>query len=101
MKTALLYAIMITGALWEKDVFGRYLFAPAFFWEDVVSSGVMLLHTAYVASLFMPGVSREFGLWLALVAYAVYAVNAAQFVWKLRQARIQADGAALPAGSAG
>src|SRR5690349_8072063 len=31
-KTALLYAIMITGSIWEKDVFGRWLFAPAFFW---------------------------------------------------------------------
>ncbi|MDG1407193.1 MAG: 2-vinyl bacteriochlorophyllide hydratase, partial [Octadecabacter sp.] len=32
-KTALLYLIMITGAVWEKIVFGQYLFAPAFFWE--------------------------------------------------------------------
>ena len=30
-KTSLLYLIMITGAIWEKVVFGQYLFAPAFF----------------------------------------------------------------------
>ena len=30
VKTAFLYAIMVTGALWERDVYGRYLFAPAF-----------------------------------------------------------------------
>ena len=37
LKTLLLYTIMVTGSLWEKDVFGKYLFAPAFFWEDAVS----------------------------------------------------------------
>ncbi len=38
-KTLALYAIMVTGSLWEKAVFGRYLFAPAFYWEDMVSMG--------------------------------------------------------------
>jgi hypothetical protein len=28
---------MVTGCIWEKVVFGRYLFAPAFYWEDVFS----------------------------------------------------------------
>ena len=37
VKTLLLYTIMITGSIWEKVVFGRWLFADAFFWEDVVS----------------------------------------------------------------
>ena len=30
-KTAILYLIMITGAIWEKEVFGQYLLAPSFF----------------------------------------------------------------------
>ena len=51
VKTLLLYAIMVTGALWEHDVFGRYLFAPAFFWEDVVSMLVLALHTAYLVAM--------------------------------------------------
>lgn len=87
LKTLLLYAIMVTGALWEHDVFGQYLFAPAFFWEDVVSFVVLALHTAYLLGL-------DFALWsppalalLALVAYAAYGLNAAQFLWKLRMAR--------------
>jgi 3-vinyl bacteriochlorophyllide hydratase len=37
LKTLVLYTIMITGAIWEKVVFGQYLLAPGFFWEDVVS----------------------------------------------------------------
>ena len=35
---------MITGAVWEKVVFGQYLFAPAFLWEDVFSFAVIALH---------------------------------------------------------
>jgi 3-vinyl bacteriochlorophyllide hydratase len=88
-KTAVLYTIMVTGAIWEKAVFGRYLFAPAFFWEDVVSMGVIALHTAYLIALVL-GRPQEEQLLLALAAYAIYVINAVQFVWKLRTARLQA-----------
>jgi hypothetical protein len=33
VKTLTLYTIMITGCIWEKVVFGRYLFAPSFYWK--------------------------------------------------------------------
>lgn len=86
-KTIVLYTIMITGAIWEKDVFGRYLFARPFFWEDVFSILVIALHTAYLVMLiFAIGDARE-QMVVALAAYAAYVVNAAQFVLKLRQAR--------------
>jgi 3-vinyl bacteriochlorophyllide hydratase len=89
-KTLVLLSIMVTGSLWEKDVFGQYLFAPAFFWEDVVSFIVIALHLAYVVAL-LGGLLEVRGLMLlALVAYATYAVNAAQFLWKLKQARASA-----------
>lgn len=88
-KTAVLYAIMVTGSIWEKDVFGRYLFAPAFFWEDVVSMGVIALHTAYIALLLFEIGTLEQQFYIALAAYAAYVFNAAQFLWKLRQARLQ------------
>ena len=90
VKTGFLYAIMVTGAIWEKVVFGRYLLAPAFFWEDVVSFGVIALHTAYVAALATGMLSAEGQMLLALAAYAAYAVNAAQFLLKMRAARMQA-----------
>jgi 3-vinyl bacteriochlorophyllide hydratase len=51
IKTLVLYTIMITGAIWEKVVFGRYLFAPSFFWEDVFSMLVLALHTAYLIAV--------------------------------------------------
>lgn len=89
VKTALLYLIMITGAIWEKVVFGQWLFAPAFFWEDVFSFGVIALHTLYIYGLFWGGMPPETLITIALLAYASYVVNAGQFLWKLRMARLQ------------
>jgi 3-vinyl bacteriochlorophyllide hydratase len=94
VKTALLYTIMITGAIWEKEVFGRYLFAPAFFWEDVFSFVVIGLHTAYLVALWSGGLAQEAMLTLALAAYAAYVINAGQFLYKLRLARLDAEVAA-------
>jgi 3-vinyl bacteriochlorophyllide hydratase len=91
-KTLVLYTIMVTGSLWEKDVFGQYLFAPAFFWEDVVSFFVIALHSAYLWTLFTGALSQRELMLLALVAYAAYALNAGQFLWKLRRARADRNG---------
>ena len=88
VKTGALLAIMVTGAIWEKAVFGRYLLAPAFFWEDVVSFAVIALHLAYVAALAWGLASPPALMAIALAAYAAYVVNAGQFVLKLRRARL-------------
>ena len=87
VKTLVLYTIMVTGAVWENAVFGRYLFAPAFFWEDVVSMVVIGLHTAYLAALLSGALDSRGLMLLALAAYATYLLNAGQFVLKLRAAR--------------
>jgi 3-vinyl bacteriochlorophyllide hydratase len=94
IKTLVLYAIMITGAIWERVVFGKYLFAEAFFWEDVVSMLVIALHTAYLAGLIWGFLDTRELMWLALAAYATYALNATQFFLKLRAARRDAEPAA-------
>jgi 3-vinyl bacteriochlorophyllide hydratase len=91
VKTLVLYTIMVTGSIWEKAVFGKYLFAPAFFWEDVVSFGVIALHTAYLVCLFTGWLDSKELLILALAAYAAYVINAAQFLLKLRAARLSQD----------
>jgi 3-vinyl bacteriochlorophyllide hydratase len=87
VKTMTLYAIMVTGAIWERVVFGRYLFARAFFWEDVFSILVLALHSAYLVALFGGYGSAHDQMILALAAYATYVINAAQFLIKLREAR--------------
>jgi 3-vinyl bacteriochlorophyllide hydratase len=88
-KTGILYLIMITGAIWEKVVFDKWLFAESFFWEDVFSMLVLGLHTAYLAAVFFHIGSPEGQMLLALAAYATYLINAAQFIWKLRMARLE------------
>ncbi len=93
VKTFVLYLIMITGSIWEKKVFGKYLFAPAFFWEDAVSMIVIALHTAYLVKVLTGSGSAQEMMVLALAAYLSYAINAAQFVFKLRTARLEAPGA--------
>ena len=87
VKTGFLYLIMVTGAIWEKVVFGQYLFAPAFFWEDVVSMLVMALHTAYVVMWLAGWGTPTEQMWVALAAYASYVVNALQFLLKFQAAK--------------
>ena len=94
VKTFALYTIMVTGSIWEKVVFGKWLFVPAFFWEDVFSMAVLALHTAYLVALAGDLGTERGRMLLALAAYATYAINAGQFLLKLRTARLQ--GAATP-----
>lgn len=104
VKTMVLYTIMVTGSIWEREVFGQYLFARPFFWEDVFSMAVLALHTAYLAALLTGWLGTQGQLILALAAYAAYLVNAAQFVLKLRAARLEGAAPELdepaPAGAA-
>ena len=109
LKTLFLYTIMVTGAIWEKVVFGKYLFAKAFFWEDVFSMLVIALHTLYLVMLFGGYGTLQERLIVALAAYGAYAINAGQFIWKLRMARLEGERearaakamAAVATGSAG
>lgn len=89
VKTAFLYLIMYTGAIWEREVFGVWIFAKPFFWEDAVSIVVIALHTAYIAAWVFDFVSVRDQMLIALAAYAAYVVNAMQFFLKLREARRQ------------
>lgn len=101
IKTGVLYLIMVTGSIWEKVVFGRYLFAPAFYWEDVFSMLVLALHTAYLIALFAALLDTTALMYLALAAYAAYVINAVQFLLKLRAARLGAARSENAAGMAG
>ena len=89
LKTLVLYLIMVTGAFWAEVVFGPYLLAPAFFWEDVFSFLVIALHTAYLIALSTGWLTPMQLMLLTLAAYLAYVINAGQFLWKLRRARLQ------------
>ncbi len=90
VKTFALYVIMITGSIWEKVVFDKWLFAHAFFWEDMFSMLVLALQTTYVAALLLGLGSPVQQMTIALAAYAAYGINATQFILKLRAARLEA-----------
>jgi 3-vinyl bacteriochlorophyllide hydratase len=68
-------------------VFGRYLFAPAFFWEDMVSMGVIALHTLYLLMWLTSFGTPQEQMMVALAAYVAYLINAIQFLMKFQQAR--------------
>ena len=89
IKTLVLYTIMVTGSIWEKVVFGKWLFAPAFFWEDVFSMLVLALHSLYLIMLLGAIGTTEQRLLVALAGYSAYVINAGQFLWKLRMARLE------------
>ncbi|MCH4891976.1 2-vinyl bacteriochlorophyllide hydratase [Sphingomonas sp. SFZ2018-12] len=91
VKTLTLYTIMVTGSIWEKVVFGKWLFADAFWWEDLFSMAVLALHTAYLVMLFAGIGSPVQQFAVALAGYAAYVINAGQFLWKLRVARLQGN----------
>ena len=96
IKTLTLYAIMITGSIWEKEVFGAWLFARPFFWEDVFSMLVLALHTAYLWALYTGALQGADLMLLALAAYVTYLINAGQFLWKFRLARLDAANRTIP-----
>lgn len=93
IKTVLLYTIMVTGSIWEKEVFGVWLFARPFFWEDVFSFAVLALHSGYLIALATDSLGPDGLMWLALAAYFTYVINAGQFILKLRAARLQQSAA--------
>ena len=97
VKTAILFTIMITGAIWEKVVFGQYLLAPSFFWEDVFSFFVIAAHTAYIVALYGNFFEPTSLVYIALLAYFLYVINAFQFIWKFRLARLKLDRAQVVA----
>ncbi len=96
LKTLCLYTIMVTGAIWEKVVFGQYLFAPSFFWEDVVSFLVIALHSLYLWGLVTGALAPGALMVVTLLAYLAYVLNAVQFLLKLRRARLDSQPTAAP-----
>ncbi|MEC9462748.1 MAG: 2-vinyl bacteriochlorophyllide hydratase, partial [Pseudomonadota bacterium] len=55
---------------------------------DVFSILVLALHSAYLVALFTGALDAGSLMALALAAYFTYVINAGQFLWKLRLARL-------------
>ena len=52
---------------------------------------VLLLHTLYLVALATGYLDQYQLMILALAAYATYVINAGQFIWKLRMARLDQE----------
>ena len=85
IKIGLLWAITITGMIWEKEVFGRYFLAREFFWEDLGNLVAIISHNLYFVARGL-GWDDQATMTLMLVAYCTYLVNCAQFVYRGIQA---------------
>lgn len=81
IKILLIWALTITGMLWEKDVYGRYFMAREFFWEDLGNLIAILTHNAYFIVQWS-GWERRPVMFVMLFAYITYLLNATQFIVK-------------------
>ena len=79
IKIGLLWAITITGMIWEYEIFGHYFLAREFFWEDVGNAVAMLTHNIYFLARALHWSDRAV-MTLMLLAYCTYLINCAQFV---------------------
>jgi len=80
VKVGLMVGAVITGAFWERDVFGHWWFAPEFLFEDVMTLIVFITQLTYLAmAYFHPSMMNVVASTLA-VAYAVYLGNVAQYI---------------------
>ncbi|MEI6044566.1 MAG: 2-vinyl bacteriochlorophyllide hydratase [Chloroflexota bacterium] len=95
-KVLFLYFMFITGMLWEKEVIGKYYLSAEFFWEDVVSTWVLILHTSYVTALLLGVKDHKTLLLIILVAYVSYVINAIQYFIKVMRNRASQQLLALP-----
>jgi 3-vinyl bacteriochlorophyllide hydratase len=81
IKITLLWAITITGMIWEKEIFGHYFLAKEFFWEDVGNAVAIVSHNLYFLAVALHW-SREAVMTVMLVAYCTYLINCTQFIVK-------------------
>jgi len=81
IKIALLWAITVSGMIWEHDIFGHWFLAPQFFWEDVGNAVAMIFHNLYFVAVALDWSERA-TMSLMLLAYCTYLLNCAQFVIK-------------------
>ena len=87
VKTIALYAIMITGSIWEKVVFGHWLFAAPSFGKTCSACWCWPCRPLISPRFFGLGIGPQ-QMMVAMAAYAAYVINATQFLLKLRAARL-------------
>jgi 3-vinyl bacteriochlorophyllide hydratase len=95
IKIALMIGAVITGALWERDVFGYYWFAPEFLFEDVMTLIVFITQAGYLAAAYSHPDRTQFLAAFISVAYVIYIANVAQYVYRTHRMKVDGPQAEL------
>jgi 3-vinyl bacteriochlorophyllide hydratase len=80
VKIGLMVGAVITGSLWEHDVFGHWWFAPEFFVEDAMTAFVFVTQIAYLTVHALYPANQNLITQILIVAYVVYLCNVAQYI---------------------
>jgi 3-vinyl bacteriochlorophyllide hydratase len=80
IKIAFMIGAIVTGSLWERDVFGTWWFAQEFFVEDVMTANVFGLHILYLIAYYALPSNRGASLALLGLAYLIYGLNVGQYI---------------------
>jgi 3-vinyl bacteriochlorophyllide hydratase len=80
VKVGLMVGAVLTGAFWERDVFGYWWFAPEFLFEDVMTLIVFITQLTYLAMVFFHPHMMNAIIGILAVAYLVYIGNVAQYI---------------------
>ncbi len=80
IKIGLMVGAVVTGSLWEHDMYGFWWFAPEFLLEDVMTLIVFVFQLSYLAVVaFHPDFLAAIVMMLC-IAYTVYVINVAQYI---------------------
>jgi 3-vinyl bacteriochlorophyllide hydratase len=80
VKIGLMAGALITGSLWEHDVYGKWWFAPEFFLEDLMTFNVVLLQGAYLYYMYVVHAPIGTLTGLLVAGYTVYLINVVQYI---------------------
>jgi 3-vinyl bacteriochlorophyllide hydratase len=85
VKIGLMVGAVITGALWEHDVYGHWWFAPEFLVEDVMTLIVFITQISYIIMVYTHPGQMNAILCLLGLAYLLYFGNVAQYIHRTQR----------------
>ena len=85
IKIGLMVGAVITGSLWEHDVYGHWWFAPDFLVEDVMTLIVFITQISYIIMFYTHPTQMNAILSLLGLAYLLYFANVAQYIHRTQR----------------
>ncbi len=80
VKIFAMIGAIVSGSLWERDVFGPWWFAHEFFLEDVMTLNVFVLHVGFLITVYAWPSNEQAMIVMLLLAYGAYGFNAVQYI---------------------